>query len=249
VLTRQAEEYLEAIARLEEKGALVTTSALASEHGVSPPSVTEMVRRLSKQGLVSYEARGRVALTDRGRTMARSVVRRHRLWERFLHDVLRVEWDRVYEEACQLEHVTSPIVEEQLARAVGINTTCPHGHAIPTDTGPMISPATISLVDLPPSQPARVANVKGDDPALLRQLGRAGIRPGALIEVSSSSPGTGDILVKAGGNSYPLPLEVAREVRVVLVGPKELEPRTVSLAALVPGEAGMVEEVMPGKTS
>ncbi len=133
--TRQVEEYLLAIASLERKGVAVTTSALAKERRVSPPSVTEMLHRLSEQHLVSYEPRGKIALTEAGREVARTLVRRHRLWERFLHEVLHIRWDRVHREACKLEHATSPEVEEQLARVVGHNPASPHGYPISESDG------------------------------------------------------------------------------------------------------------------
>ena len=129
--SEQIEEYLEAIGKMEERGERVSTSHLARELRVAPPSVTEMLRRLSERGLVSYEPRGEISLTGDGRTLARSVMRRHRLWERFLHDILGMRADRVHDEACKLEHATSPAVEQELERALPDSDACPHGRAIP----------------------------------------------------------------------------------------------------------------------
>ena len=247
MISQQAEEYLETIAVLEERGQAVTTSALASERGVSPPSVTEMLHRLSEQGLLSYEPRGKIALTEQGRAMARSVVRRHRLWERFLHDVLRLGWDRVHQEACKLEHATSPVVEQQLARAIGNNPTCPHGHAIPGPDGRAKDGCGVPLPDLAPSQLARIVSVKEEDAALLRRLGGMGLKPGVVVEVGLPDPGSGQVALKVGEKSYSVPQEVAMEIKVAPVASRDVAG-AVPLAELTPGERGVIEELLGGRT-
>ncbi len=133
MVTQQIEEYLEVITLLEERGEIPTTSSIAREHQVSLPSVTQMLQRLAEQGLVAYAGRGTVTLTREGRTAATTVLRRHRLWERFLHDVLGLHRDRVSEEACRLEHSTSPEVERLLSQAVCGSDVCPHGQPIPAE--------------------------------------------------------------------------------------------------------------------
>ena len=247
MISQQVEEYLETIAMLEERGQPVTTSSLAGERGVSPPSVTEMLHRLSEQGLVSYEPRGKIALTERGRAIARSVLRRHRLWERFLHDVLRLGWDRVHGEACKLEHATSPVVEQQLARAVGNNPTCPHGHAIPGTDGQVKDRHDVPLASLAPSQLARIGSVKEEDAALLRQLGGMGLKPGVVVEVGLPDPATGQVALKVGEKSYAIPREVAMEIKVAPVASRDATG-ALPLAELAPGERGIVEELLAGKT-
>ncbi len=132
MVTQQVvEEYLETIAMLEDRGQLATNSSLAKKRGVSPPTVTQMLNRLARLGLVTHQGRGAVVLTPAGRSAASSVVRKHRLWERFLHDVLGLDKEKVSEEACRLEHATSQVVEQLLFQAVCNSETCPDGEPIP----------------------------------------------------------------------------------------------------------------------
>ena len=132
VRTQSAEEYLEAIFKLQRGAEPVTVKRLAVELGVAPPSVSEMLGRLRAAGLVEEPAEGRgIALTEEGNVEGATLVRRHRLSERFLVDYLDMPWDAVHEEACKLEHVLSPEVEARLAEQLGNPLTCPHGHAIP----------------------------------------------------------------------------------------------------------------------
>src|SRR5512139_2677058 len=98
MISPQMEEYLEAIGKLEERGQAVTTSALARECKVAPPTVTEMLGHLAEHGLISYAPRKGISLTESGRVSSATVIRRHRLWERFLHDVLGLKWDSVHDQ-------------------------------------------------------------------------------------------------------------------------------------------------------
>ena len=139
-------------------------------------------------------------------------MRRHRLWERFLHDAL--VWDRVHNEACKLEHATSPEMEQTLARAVGVSTTCPHGYEIPGPEGEIIPKSTISLLEMAPSHPARVVNVREDDPELLREMEKLGIKPGAIVELSELRPDNCDTIITVDGENRTLPVEVAGSINV-----------------------------------
>ena len=134
--TQSAEEYLEAIFKLQRGAEPVTVKRLAGELGVAPPSVSEMIGRLRAAGLVAEPAEGRgITLTEAGNVEGATLVRRHRLSERFLVDYLDMPWDAVHDEACKLEHVLSPEVEARLAEQLGNPLTCPHGHVIPAEDG------------------------------------------------------------------------------------------------------------------
>ncbi len=122
------EMYMKAIYRLEREGPGVTTSALASELGVAPASVSGMLKKLVNDGFVEHEVRGDIKLTRKGLEVAVGVVRRNRLAERLLTDVLKMPWDEVYAEACILEHAITDRVEERLVNVLGDPRTCPHGH-------------------------------------------------------------------------------------------------------------------------
>src|SRR5260370_30722034 len=135
------EEYLEAIHELQEEGTPVIQARLAERVGHSAPSVSEMVRRLRDEGWISVAGRA-IDLTDKGRVRASSVVRKHRLAERLLTDVIGLPWHKAHVEACRWEHVISDEVEERLAEGLGHPATCPHGNPIPGEpqTGDVLVP-------------------------------------------------------------------------------------------------------------
>src|SRR3954464_14147566 len=122
------EEYLERIYWLWEAELPITGANIARAMQVSPPTVHEMVGRLVNDGFITRNADKSLVFTDDGRERAANIVRRHRLVERFLTDVLGVPWDEVHEEAERLEHAMSPTLEERMRAAIGDATTCPHGH-------------------------------------------------------------------------------------------------------------------------
>ncbi|MGH9121293.1 MAG: metal-dependent transcriptional regulator, partial [Acidimicrobiales bacterium] len=123
------EEYLEAVHELEEEGTVVIQARLAERLGHSAPTVSGMVRRLRDGGYMAAQGRA-LALTGEGRKLAESVVRRHRLAERLLTDVIGLPWEKAHIEACRWEHVISPEVEDRLVELLGHPTTCPHGNPI-----------------------------------------------------------------------------------------------------------------------
>ena len=126
------EEYLEAIHELEEEGTPVIQARLAERLEHSAPSVSEMIRRLRNEGYLEPAGAGKaVHLTDKGRSLAESVVRKHRLAERLLTDVIGLPWHKAHVEACRWEHVISDEVEERLVELLEHPTTCPHGNPIP----------------------------------------------------------------------------------------------------------------------
>ena len=126
------EEYLEAIHELEEEGTPVIQARLAERLEHSAPSVSEMIRRLRNEGYLEPAGSGKaVHLTAKGRTRAESVVRKHRLAERLLTDVIGLPWNKAHVEACRWEHVISDEVEERLVELLEHPTTCPHGNPIP----------------------------------------------------------------------------------------------------------------------
>ena len=124
------EEYLQTIFWLQEAGLPMTGANVARAMQLSAPTVHEMVGRLERDGYITRAADKSISFTDSGRTHAEDIVRRHRLIERFLTDVLGIPWDEVHEEAERLEHAMSPVLEERMLAAIGDAKTCPHGHPI-----------------------------------------------------------------------------------------------------------------------
>src|SRR5579863_1147154 len=128
------EEYLQILFWLQEAGLPMTGANVARAMQLSAPTVHEMVGRLERDGYIVRGQSRTIAFTDDGASQAESIVRRHRLIERFLTDVLGVPWDEVHEEAERLEHAMSPVLEQRMLAAIGDATTCPHGHPIRVGT-------------------------------------------------------------------------------------------------------------------
>jgi DtxR family Mn-dependent transcriptional regulator len=210
------EEYLEAVYRLEREGSGVSTSGLASELGVAPASVSGMLKKLAADGYVDHRARGEAKLTERGLEIAVRVVRRHRLAECLLTQVLGMSWDEVDSEACMLEHAISQRVEDRLVKLLGDPKVCPHGHPIPPADGSDPPRPGIPLAQIDVGQRAKVHGVTDEVPEILRYLGDIGLRPGATVEVLDKAPLGGPITIVLLGKSHAISLELARMV-IVLV--------------------------------
>ena len=128
------EEYLQTLFWLQEAGLPMTGANVARAMQLSPPTVHEMIGRLERDGYITRAGDKTISFTDTGAEHAEGVVRRHRLIERFLTDVLGIPWDEVHEEAERLEHAMSPVLEERMLAAIGDAKTCPHGHPIVAGT-------------------------------------------------------------------------------------------------------------------
>jgi DtxR family transcriptional regulator, Mn-dependent transcriptional regulator len=208
------EMYMKAIYRLEREGSGVTTSALATELGVSAASASGMLKKLSAEGYVEHESRGDVTLTRKGLEVAVAVVRRNRLAERLLTDVLGMPWEEVYAEACILEHAITPKVEERLVDVLGNPQTCPHGHPIPpTDLSDPVR-SGIPLAQMEPDSAATISGVTEQVPEMLRYLGQVGLRPGVRVRVVEKAPLGGPVTIEIAGRRQAISLELARMVMV-----------------------------------
>ncbi len=208
------EEYLEAVYRLEREGPGVTTSGLATAIGVAPASVSGMLKKLAKDGYVQQVARGEVSLTTKGLEVAVRVLRRHRLAERLLTDVLGMPWDEVHAEACMLEHAISDRVEKQLLNILKNPKTCPHGQPIPPSD--LSDPPSVGepLAQLPIGSKTRIESVTEEFPEIIRYLGEIGIRPGVEIKVVAKAPLGGPMTVGINGKEHAISLELAGLVTV-----------------------------------
>lgn len=212
--SQSIEEYLEAICKLEEEDAPVANSRLAERLGVSPASASEMVKKLAQRGLVTYEPYKGVTLTPEGRNMAFSLIRRHRLWERFLTDILGVDWHLVHEEACRLEHTASNEVVERLAKVLERSETCPHGRPVPTQEGEMAAQEARPLTELEPGNEALVRYVADEGEEFLRYLGGLGLVPGATVLVEEMAPFEGPLTILVEGKRKVLGRQAASLIMV-----------------------------------
>ncbi len=214
------EDYAKAIYSLGHEGAdPVTTSALAERLGVTPGSVSAMVRKLDELGLAAHTPYRGVRLTSEGHRVALEVIRHHRLLELFLSEILEVPWDRVHAEAEVLEHVLSKELEEIIAAKLGDPTRDPHGDPIPTADFSIVESDTRSLEELAPGDAGRFVRVSDSDPDMLRYLAARSIRPGARLEVLDRQPFGGPLSVRfEGAGEHALGGELARAMRVEVDG-------------------------------
>ena len=216
MVSASVEHYLKAIYELGREEQAVSLPALAEDLSISMVSANEMVKKMVKRGLVTYEPYKGVALTPEGRTQALTVTRRHRLWERFLTDVLGLGWDQVHAEACRLEHATSALVEEHLAQFLGWPKTCPHGHPVPTPEGEVAREAGVPLSEMKPGTKGVVLNVP-EETEILQYLGRLGLVPQVEVQVEAVAPFEGPLTVRVGDAQHVMGRQVASQVRVRLL--------------------------------
>jgi len=248
MIDERSEQYLKAIGQMEEEGERATTSSLARSLGVSMPSVTEMLQRLSVKGLVEHQRRGQVRLTEDGQRLAISLIRRHRLWEAFLVRFLGFSWDEVHEEACRLEHATSPGMEKRLASFMRDLDTCPHGHNIPHGASPRRAEPAVPLTKFPTPGPARVVRIQDETAQFLRRLTRLDISPGRVLQTEGVSSADGSVRVRLDGRSHHVPAKVAEQIMVQPAQMEELPTERVALLTeLRPDQVGIIVDLSGGR--
>ena len=212
--TRSQQDYLKALYLLRGDQRPVPTRDLAQRLGISSPSVSEMVARLTAQGLVEHDRYRGQQLTKEGRTVALELVRHHRLLEMFLVEVLGYSWDEVHDEAERLEHVISERMEARIFELLGRPELDPHGQAIPSLTGKVRPLSDRALSECRAGEKVRVQRVSDEDPALLRELERRGLVPGTRIEVLLVSEFESPFECRIKGRRVSIPLGLARAVYV-----------------------------------
>lgn len=208
------ENYLQAIYKLKERGERVFPTRLAEVMDVSVATVAGTLKRLGKQGMVKVGETKEVHFTVRGSEVGESVVRRHRLAECMLTQLLGVEWPRAHVEAHRLEHAISPYVETKLAMALGYPMTNPFGLPIPGYCEGLNPPAMKPLNEIEEGEMTVVEQVPEEDGQLLEFFDSNGLRPGASLAVVEIAPYKGTITVMVNGAEVVLGTEVASTVMV-----------------------------------
>ena len=201
------EEYLEIMYWLEEAGLSMTGANVARAMHLSPPTVHEMIGRLENDGYVTRADDKSLEFTEEGREQARAMVRRHRLIERFLTDVLGIPWDEVHEEAERLEHAMSPVLEERMLAAIGDATTCPHGH--PLVEG--VREQGVLLADCAPGAHILILRFENEAEELLRYLKDAGVYPQLEGKIESSND---EVVIASDDGSHTVSKDIAETVSV-----------------------------------
>lgn len=211
------EEYLETIYELEEAGIVPMRARIVERLGVSAPSVSETVKRLEREGYLTLEPSSKaMVLTESGRKYATDMVRRHRLAERLLVDVLHVPWHQVHEEACRLEHAISDNLERHLVALLDDPATCPHGNPIPGSARAVPGGTTVALADAPAGAATEVRRIDEQletDPDGLLLLEEAGLMPGGSLTVGDTTPE--GVRVTTASGEVTVPAAVAAFVYVL----------------------------------
>jgi DtxR family Mn-dependent transcriptional regulator len=207
-VTVAEEEYLQTLFWLHEAGLQMTGANVARAMQLSPPTVHEMIGRLERDGYVSRADDKSLSFTDDGRNHAQAIVRRHRLIERFLTDVLGIPWDEVHEEAERLEHAMSPVLEERMLAAIGDATTCPHGHPIVEG----VREHGALLADVAEGADVTVLRFENEAEELLHYLKESGLHPGLVGTLESSNDD--EVIVKSGDGRHTVSRSVAETVSV-----------------------------------
>jgi len=214
--TETVDRYLECIYYIAHEGETVRPSRLADWLGVSAPTVSVNLQRLERDGWVRIARDRSISLTVRGEEVAARIVRRHRLLERWLTDVLRLDWATADREAGRLSHGFSDLVLERLDEHLGSPVTCPHGNTIPGR--PSAERHLIALADLEPHTPARIARIsevaEHEAPELLHMLDTHGLVPGAVVEIEEVEGGAGALAVNVAGRRVALGTARARAIWV-----------------------------------
>ena len=214
-LTKSGRETMKAIYRLAHNGGEAHTGALAESLKVSPATVTATVKRLAERGLLDHKLYRGVELTPIGRRAAVAAIRRHRIVERFLSDMLGYAWNEADRLARTFEHELPQEVEDRLYVALDRPTSCPHGFPIPAPEVGEI-PTLPPLYDLEPGAVAVVAVPGSVDSAVVEFLGTLGVRPGVRVEVLEKHPFDGPMVVRVDGRERTLGDKVARQIYVTI---------------------------------
>ncbi len=214
-LSPAVQDYAKAIYALESReGAAVTTNQLADRLGVTAASTSGMVKKLAERGLVTHVPYRGVQLTHAGERVALEVLRRHRLLELFLAELLGMPWDRVHDEAEVLEHTLSAELEELIAAKLGDPIRDPHGDPIPSRGLEVDERPTRSVASLQAGDSGTFVRVSDSDPAMLRYLAECGIAPGDAFEVVECQPFGGPLFVRFSAQTHPIGGDLAKAMRV-----------------------------------
>jgi DtxR family Mn-dependent transcriptional regulator len=213
-VSNQAEEYLEAIYRLESKVGFARTMDLARELGVVPGSITNTIENLERKGLVIHEPFKGVKLTENGQKIASNILRRHRLAERLLTDFLHLDWSEVHDPACKLEHALSPEILKPLEKALGHPKRCPHGNPIPTICGGILEEKTVALTELETKTSGVVIKITEEKAEILKQLTELQLTLGQRVLIEDKTVTDSSLTVRVGNECHTIDYDVAAIIYV-----------------------------------
>lgn len=211
-LSYEAEEYIETIYRLQKRDGAAKTKELAEALSVVPGSITNTIEHLERHDLVVHEPYRGVKLTKQGEKIALGIIRRHRLAERMLTDMLNAQWSSVHEEACKLEHALTKKVAALLEARLGYPKFCPHGNPIPTESGLIDEQPSIALTDANVGESYVVVKITDEEQDDLELLAQKRILPTVTIQVERQD--SQDIYLQVEGMVQTLSIDLATTVMV-----------------------------------
>ena len=215
-INKNIEDYLKAILNLSQQSGVkkLGINQLAEYLGLSPASVSVMIKKMKDKGLVLYERYGKIELSEAGHKIALKLIRKHRLWETFLHDYMNFSWDEVHEVAHQLEHIHSPKLIRELDNFLGNPKRDPHGDPIPDEEGNFIVDTKKPLSDLKPGAICRLVSVKDNSAVFLKYVTQLGLALSSEIEVLSIVEFDGSMLVSYDGKKENVSRKFAESIYV-----------------------------------
>ena len=216
--TSTVEQYVKTIYQQEERatGAIVQMKQLSDAMGVTPGTATAMVKHLAERQLIAYVPRKGVRLTAKGRSLALTIVRRHRMIETFLENVLGYDWSEVHEDAEQLEHAVSERFIERIDAYLGHPSVDPHGDPIPSAEGHITRRSSIPLDRCETGDSVRIARLRNDDPAFLLMLKEQRLVPGESFVVTDKNETAGTVTVQHDQASTSFTISMGNSTRIMV---------------------------------
>lgn len=213
-VTETIEDYLESIYNMRDEGKKVIAARLAERLGVKPPTVSQTLQRMVRDGLIKIDG-GEIVFTRSGQEVAEAAIRRHRLVERFMTDFLGIPWAVSHTEAEKLQHALSDLIEQKMAEALGNPKSCPHGNPIPGVQSTRLPSEALTLDKAAAGQRVAVLRITEEgerDPRLLAYLQNNDMVPGTIVVVEEVAPWNGVITLNVAGRRIPLGLKAARTI-------------------------------------
>lgn len=212
ILSQESEEYIEAIYKIQKRNGIAKTSELAKELHVVPGSITNTITHLETHDLVEHKPYRGVRLTKKGEKLALDIIRRHRLAERLLTDILDAKWNEVHENACKLEHALTQEVVDLLEKKLGNPKICPHGNPIPTKNGEIEEEQCHPLTEMELDEFCSIAKITDENKEKLQKLAEKGIKLNIPIHIIRKKPST--IILCVNGKECSLPYSDASSIWV-----------------------------------
>lgn len=208
------EDYIKNIYELEGSEKKVSTTLLAEKLNIAPASVTDMVKKLSEKGFLRHVPYKGVEVTEKGKRSALKIIRKHRLWEMFLVEVLHFSWDEIDEEAEKFEHIMSDKMEEKIDEVLGFPKVDPHGDPIPAKDGTMKHAQYHSLSDVREGAVVRVLRVNDSDPELLQYVSEIGLSLNKKFSVKHRIKFDNSLLIKIGAREVTISSKLSENIFV-----------------------------------